>query len=287
MATSKIYINSLETTGQRAFSIKLAERRQLQFTLAAGASYDATPYASLEELNRNADIQALLDAGTISVTVTAGTDDIADMPTEADIRARTGFPTISFLTGETVSAGTPAAKTATGTNLLNGQTRASTTFGSGTSSVLIEANRPGEPGNLITVVLASGAGEAISAGSAPAGELAVARTVTVTSNDGVSTGNSIATLINAHAVLKLLVRATGGGAGTSLGYASQTLAGGTGAGFKAYIGGLQQEMTNKVTDTSMPMQTVALTGMANGDMASLVVTSDDTVSFPLSVRVVT
>lgn len=270
-----------------ALDIKFDAQRQLHRFLQPNGGYvDVETICTIDELNR---IKALgqLPSG-VTVTVTDTGDDLAGIATDAENRLRSGFPILDFITDETLSiAGIPATHTITGRNLLNGQTRASLTVGTGTSSVLFEACRPGAYGNLLSIQMISGGAESISV-TTPVGEVTSATTIAITYNNGTSTGNSIAILVNAHAQAKKLVYATGGGSGTSLAESGPTaLDGGVGEGFKVYLGGLEQNVVGKVTDTSLPMLTRVFTSMANLDGASVYCVSDGTMSFPLNVRIVT
>lgn len=285
MAISKIRLtNTTTTAGQTSIDVKFDERRQLHRTLVSGAYLDIEDVCTLDEINRVSDQLPT----NISVTVIEG-DDIADLPTEEDIRTRTGFPILDFVTDETLSiSGIPATHNVTGRNLLAGQTRASLTHGTGTSSLLFEACRPGAFGNLIRIIVIVGAGEDVDANVTPAGESESAIVITVTTNSGVSTANSIATAVNADVEAKLLVRCTGGGTGTAIvALASTALASGLGDGFKVYIGGIEQDVLGKVTDVLLPLRTRDFTGMVNGDGANCYVLSDSTVSHPLNIRIVT
>jgi hypothetical protein len=299
MAISRIRITNL-TTGDFALDVKIDEDRQLREKVAYGSYVDVQGKVTIEELNRNTEFQALVNptdgsSAKLSVAVDPQTPDtdFAGVPTVAKIQRRTGFPQISFITGQTVGiAAIPQNKTITGVNFLQGRSRASIVFGTGTSSVTVTANRPGTPGNLISVALVDGAATSVAvSGGAVTGQSNVSRTVTVTyrgpGNGNVDNANAVAALINADAVATRLVRAVGGGTGNVTAAAATALNGGTGAGFQAFIGGIELNVNNAITETSLPAQTVALTGMANLDMAALYVISDNIQSMPFNVQVVT
>lgn len=193
---------------------------------------------------------------------------------------RTGYPTISRVVGGTsVSlAALPVAASLVGTNLLQGQEKASLTLGLTTSELIFTANRPGTPGNSISVELKTGAGEAISV---------VGPVIEVTLNTGVSTADSVKTLVDGDADAANLVQVASGGAGVAAVAAAQLLAGGVGEGLVVTVNGIAQEIAGAATDTAIPVSIATLTGAANGDAAVLQVESDGVTSDPITLGIVT
>lgn len=129
--------------------------------------------------------------------------------------------------------------------LVNGQAFASLTIGAGTSELVITAHKPGKDGNDFTVeVTASGGGEtAVLTGSA----------LVLDVNDGASTANAIATLINAAvATCDGYLRAVSGGVGTVHPPAAEaSLAGGEGEGWECVVGGVECLPANNGTTSSV------------------------------------
>ena len=207
---------------------------------------------------------------------------LGDMLDAAD---RTNLPkVVRVLGGGALSiAAIPAAATITGTDLLQGQVLDSYTFGTGTSSVLVKANRPGVSGVRVRLVDAAAASIVVATKDITAnyrGPL----------NGNVDNANAVAALINADADAVKLVHATGGGTGNvvAAGYASLT--GGThttDAGLSVKINDIEQDIINTPTETSIALQTLDFTGLANLDQALLEITSNGKVSEPFAVRIIT
>ena len=80
MAITSIKIKNL-TGNQLALSVFFSLRRQIQQTIAVGASFEVSSLATLDELNRNPEIRALLDATPpqIEIVVVGGADDIDEL----------------------------------------------------------------------------------------------------------------------------------------------------------------------------------------------------------------
>jgi hypothetical protein len=181
----------------------------------------------------------------------------------------TGRPKILKVTGGgSVSLGAiPVAKAIVGTGFTQGQVKATRTKGTGTASLAFTANRPGTPGNAISVVITQGlAGLVVSAaGDVATIELAAAG----------STANQVKSAWDAAVTTNCLAQVVSGGAGTVLVSAAQFLTGGTGPGVFVKANGIEQKVVGSVTDTSIPMMVSDLTGAANTDKVALQVTTDD------------
>lgn len=293
------YIRNLSTDRIFSMDYTIDEDRILRGRIQPGAlSVNLANFCTPDELNRNAQFQA--DRTALKVRSEAGTAtgllDIPPVPVAADIRDGHLQPKIDRITGQTVSlAGVPAAKAIVGRDLLQGQTHASVVFGSGTSRVSVFALRPGAPSNFIAVTLVDAASASVSvSGGAVTGEpsSAAPRVITVNYrgplNSNTDDADAVAALINASAVANRLVRATGGGAGAVTASAAANLSGGVGTGFKAFIGGVEQNVqgTAGVTATSLPLQTIGIPG-ANGDRSNLYVISNGLRSNDFPIDVVT
>lgn len=304
MSISGLYIRNLSLTRTHSMDYKLDDDRQIRGRIAPGArSADLSALCTPDELNRLPIIQEERAAGRIEVESTAPTaisstvpGNIPQIVSAAEILSRSGAPILDRITGQTVSiAAVPEDKAVVGRNLLQGGSHASVVFGTGTSSVTVTALRPGEPSEAIAVALVDAASASVSvSGGAVTGEpsLAAPRTITVNfrgaNNSNTDNANAVAALINASASANRLVRATGGGTGNVTASAAQNLAGGVGSGFRAFMGGVEQNVqgTAGVTNTSLPLETIA-TGGANGDRAMLYVVSNGVRSNDFPVDVVT
>jgi len=197
------------------------------------------------------------------------------------LEALTSFPKISRVTGgASVSlAAVPVAKALTGESFLQGQVKATLTKGTGTASLAFTANRPGTPGNSITV--------AIVQGGAGASVAAVGNAITITLALAGSTANAIKALLDADAGCHGLVQTVSGGAGTVLVSAAAPLTGGVGAGLEVFANGLSQAIRGAVTEQAIPLVVSDLTGAANGDAAVLQVKSNGVHSYPVTIDIVT
>lgn len=181
-----------------------------------------------------------------------------------------GQPKVTHVNdGALISPTVGQAATITGTDLLQGATLDSVTLGSGSSSVLVKANRPGDTG--IRVALTDGASPGVTV---------VGSDITVTfrgaTNGNVDNANAVAALINADATANRLVTATGGGTGnvTAVLIAAGALLGGISTeALSVKINGVEQDIVGTPTATSIPMVTKDLTGITDGDLALLEITS--------------
>jgi len=192
------------------------------------------------------------------------------------------YPLIGKVTGGTsVSiAGSPVAAAIAGDNFLQGQSFASYTFGTGAASLAFSANRPGTPGNSITVELATGGALSVAV---------VGTAITVTLNTGTSTAADVKAAVDAYAAAHALVQvAVSGGGGDPVVVAAATpLAGGVGSGVEVLVNNLEQTVNGTITDTAIAMAVSDFTGSANGDSASLVVVSNGHRSNALTLGIVT
>jgi hypothetical protein len=209
---------------------------------------------------------------------------------EADLRAdvengfqklegRVGYPHIGKVTGGTaVSLGAvPVAKAIAGTGFLQGQVAATLALGTGTSALTFTANRPGTPGNGISVEILTGGALAVAV---------VGQKISVTVNTGVTTANAAKAAIDADTAAHALVQVVSGGAGVLALSAEKPLAGGVGAGLEVKIFGIEQSVYGLVTDTAIPMGVIDLGTAANGDAVALQIKSNGVTSNAITLGVV-
>lgn len=223
------------------------------------------------------------------VLSTAGgwSGEIADLRNDTEeamlsVESKSGYPFIKKVAGgAAVSVGTPAAHAITGSDFVQGQTAASVAIaGTGTGVLTFTANRPGTPGNLLSVDVVDSLG----------GGLAV--TVVGGSKIHIDLGGATSTVAQvkaavdsyaaAHALAQVAATGTGNGKVT----AEAFLAGGLGLGVNVSLGGIEQTVTDAISETVIAMLTTGAFG-ANGDSASLVVTSNGRVSNGITVDVAT
>lgn len=197
------------------------------------------------------------------------------------LELRTGQPELDWLDitgGALLAAGGDIVLE--GRNLLQGQTFATLTLGTGTSEIVITAHKPGLAGNDFTVeVTASGGGEtAVLTGSA----------LVLDVDDGTSTADAIVTLINAAAATcDGYLRAVSGGVGTVHPVAAAAnLAGGNGDGLTVLVSGVEALPANNgttssvtsVDDGTITCTVPALTGetpaRAAADIVGIIIESD-------------
>jgi hypothetical protein len=121
-----------------------------------------------------------------------------------------------------------------GRYLLQGQSFAELTIGTGTAELVFTALKPGEGGNDITVEIEDGG---------TAGSEVVTKTgnaFVITAEVGTSTADQIATAVNANAAdSDGYIRCNGGGAGTPAVTAATALTGGVGDGWECRISGVE------------------------------------------------
>lgn len=188
--------------------------------------------------------------------------------------------------GELTAAGADAV--IKGRNIVQGQSFATLTLGTGTSELVITALKPGADGNDYTVtVTASGGGETVSM---------VGTDITIDCDDGTSTANAIATLINADgADTDGYVRCASGGAGTvHPPAASANLAGGAGEGFECLVSGVECLPANTtgtagaaaITATAVTVTVPDLTALGDAraatDLVNVTIESDGVLSAPFT-----
>jgi len=165
-------------------------------------------------------------AGQITYTeVATGLDARAD---EGDLL---GLPVIYSLdtsSAPLTAGGAVTGATIYGDNMLAGQTFA--TYAAAGNVIVFQAVIPGSLSNSLSIEIVDGAGEAV-AGPDPDGK------ITITLNTGVSTYNSLATLVNNDAVVSLSVVVTASTADDALAADQVWLSGGTGDGVSLSIGG--------------------------------------------------
>jgi hypothetical protein len=198
------------------------------------------------------------------------------------LEGRADFPKISRVVGGTAVslAALPVAAAVVGVDLLQGQIKASLVLGTGTSALTFTANRPGTPGNDISVEIVDSEG----------GGLAVAvdaGVITIDLGGDTSSANQVKTAVDSDTDATALVQVVSGGAGTVVVAAEENLSGGVGVGLLAMVNGISQDIVGSATETSIPMSISALTGAANGDAAVLQIVSNGVWSDPITLGVVT
>lgn len=192
--------------------------------------------------------------------------------------AADSYPELDYIDG----AGPAAAggdMVLVGRDLIQGQTFAELTLGTGTSELVITALTPGEAGNDFTVEIVGGG----TAGSEAVTKTANAFEIEV--EVGVSTADQIATAINANgADSDGYLRCNGGGSGvaTAVVTAATALTGGAGEGWACVVGGndcLPANTTGAngaaaLTETSCTVTVPALTPIVATDKAKVYLTTD-------------
>jgi hypothetical protein len=209
------------------------------------------------------------------------TKEVGDLRGDVDtafgrVESQDEYPALENIDGgSSVSlGGLPVAFDVNGSNFLQDQVHAAYQFGAvGAAGAEFEANRPGTPGNDITVELATGAGEVVTV-PAP-GE------VLVTLNDGVSTPASVKASVEAHADAKKLVHVniSGGGGDPIAVAAQQSLAGGEGEGLEVLVKGNDVDVIAKSPSAgTISAQISGMTGAGAGDVVQCRVKTNGLVS---------
>lgn len=219
--------------------------------------------------------RAMRDQGAAIPHLSKG--EIADLRSDVDeaFAALADMPVLTRITGGTTAlsiAGLPTAKPMVGVGLLAGKAQASLVINEGTTAELtFTAQRPGTPGNALTVQIVDSAG----------GGLAVSESggaIEIDLGGATPDAATILAALDADAdILNLIDTAHDGVAGAGLPgvmAAAESLAGGTGDGFSIKVNGIEQKVNGPVTDTAIPMLVDDLTGAANLDQARVVVTTD-------------
>lgn len=294
MPITAVNIQNL-TANALSLDIMIEPDRQIRQLLQPQETIDVSDICTIDELNRTQALQALVAAGSVEVSVAPSSPDtdLPGTPVQPILAGQTGYPRLSFITGIIDVSNIPENKAITGTNLLQGQTAATATFGVGASSVVVTAVRPGEPGNLIALnfVDAAAASVAVS-GGAVVGERTVSTTITVNyrgpGNGNVDGADAVAALLNADvtAGAAWLVSATSGGAGAFTA-TSGNLSGGVGSGFKVFCGSAEMNVNDPITETALPMttRTAAGSGIVALNYTSMYVISNGVTSNTISAAV--
>lgn len=204
------------------------------------------------------------------------------------VEGKDGYPDLQWIDG-----GAPAAAGGDmiikGAGMLQGQSFASLTLGTGTAELVFTALKPGLGGNDITVEIEDG-GTAGSEVVAITGDA-----VLITAQIGTSTADQIATAINANgADTDGILRCASGGSGNPAVTAATALTGGVGEGFECYVSGVECLPANttgtagaaavaedEITVT-VPDLTAESDARAAGDIAGILLKSDGVVSNTLS-----
>jgi len=213
-----------------------------------------------------------------------GTSEVGDLRLDVDdsferFEQLTDWPRVVEVPGGNILSigGTPVSAACVGVNLLQGKAKATLTLGTGTSELVVNACRPGTPGNAITLALLTGGAESISV---------VGDDIEVTINTGTSTPASVVALLDGDAAAARLVKSVSAGVGVIAIAAATNLAGGTGSGFVVTVGNVEQEVNGEITDVLMPLEVATGTGMVIGDAMELLVVSDGVAAPVMTVDVV-
>lgn len=196
------------------------------------------------------------------------------------LESKASYPQLNKVTGgAAVSLGAvPVAKAIAGSDFLQGQVKATLVKGTGTSALTFTANRPGTPGNSLSVEILTGGAESAS--------VIGGTKISIVLNTSVSTANSVKATVDAVAAAAALVQVASGGAGIVAVAAETPLDGGVGLGLEVKVNGLEQTVAGAVSETAIPMVVSALTGAGAGDSVSVLVVSNGRQSNSMSVDVV-
>lgn len=230
--------------------------------------------------------RAMRDQGAAIPHLSKG--EIADLRSDVDeaFGVLETKPTLTRVTGGSTAlsiSGLPTAKPLVGVGLLAGKVQASLVINEGTTAELtFTAQRPGTPGNDITVTIVdTSGGLAVSV---------VGTDIEIDKGGGSDDAAAIKAALDGDAdILNLIATAHDGvaGAGEPAVAAAQNLAGGTGDGFSVTVNGIEQKLNGPVTDTAVPMLVDDLTGAANLDQARVAVTTDSLELESMQIAVVT
>lgn len=173
-----------------------------------------------------------------------------------------------------------------GQNFLQGQSFATASLGTGNAGLDFAAVIPGVGGNSISV-------EVVDSGSGGLAVAVVSNAITIDLGGATPNATAVAAAVNGDAAASLLVECTAGGtgAGTVVVEAATLLTGGLGAegrqglGVQLYVGGLAQAITAQVTDTAIAGLINDGTGLAQNEVASVWVVSDEVRSNPMQVTI--
>jgi hypothetical protein len=215
------------------------------------------------------------------------TQEIGDLRADVEeamllFESRVGYPFITKVAGgAAVSVGTPAAHAITGAGLLQDQVSALLAVaGTSTGLLTFTANRPGTPGNALSVVVVD------SAGGGLAVTVVGGTQINIDLGGATSTVAQVKAAVDAYPAAHALAQVAATGTGNGKIVAEAFFTGGVGLGTSVLLGGVEQTLTAVVTATAIAMLTAGSFG-ANGDTAVLVVTANGRVSNTVSVDVVT
>ena len=231
--------------------------------------------------------RAMRDQGAAIPHLSKG--EIADLRSDVDeaFATREDRPVLTRITGGSTAlslAGLPTAKPLVGVGLLAGKVQASLVFNEGTTAELtFTAQRPGTPGNDITV-------EIVDGGSGGLAVSVVGTDIEIDLGGATPDASTILAALDADAdILNLIDTADDGAGGAGLpGVTAQAnLDGGTGDGFSVKFNGIEQKVNGPVTDTGVPVLVDDLTGAANLDEVRVDVTTDGVELDGMQIAVVT
>lgn len=231
--------------------------------------------------------RAMRDQGAAIPHLSKG--EIADLRSDVDeaFAELQNKPVLTRITGGSTAlsiSGLPTAKPMVGVGLLASKVQASLVINEGTTAELtFTANRPGTPGNDITVAI-------VDSGSGGLAVAVVGTDIEIDKGGGSDDAAAIKAALDGDAdILNLIATAHDGvaGAGEPAVVAAQNLDGGTGDGFSVMVNGIEQKLNGPITDTAIPMLVDDLTGAANLDQARVVVTTDSLELASMQIAVVT
>jgi hypothetical protein len=195
-----------------------------------------------------------------------------------------GYPMVAKVAGGSIVSATavgsgPVAAAVTGSGFLQGQTKASAVIaGTSTGKLTLTANRPGTPGNLLSM-------DIVDSGSSHIAVTIVGSNIHVNLGGDTKTMAQLKTAVDA--VAGALVQTAASGTGNAKVTAQTALAGGVGAGVQVLLAGVDQQVTGAVTDTAIPMSINNISSASAGDMLGFQVVSNGICSDMLPATIIT
>jgi hypothetical protein len=261
------------TNQQLSVNVQFERGRVLRRTIPVAGRVDVADACTIDEINRSVTFQRLrgLVSGytaKIRVDYTVGADDVKPAINPAPIihRMHKGKFILNSLSGSAAQT-----MTLTGSNLLQNKVQAAATIaGTSTGRLILTANRPGTPGNLISLTVSDdGGGGATYTTSG--------NSITIDLGGATVSVGTAASAINAALTSNgpgLLVHATSTGSGNLVATAATYLSGGTGQGVAAYVDGAEVGVRTLMTDTEVQIYVDSLNGAVAGDIVGISVLTD-------------
>jgi hypothetical protein len=197
------------------------------------------------------------------------------------LESRTGYPMLVGLHEPVVPLGDlPLILHFAGLNLLQGQTIASATLGTGNKALTLTAMLPGYGGNMLSMEIVD------SGGGGLAFHTANHKDISIDLGGATPTAAAIVAAFNTHdheAAGLAYASAGGNGLGNPVVAAKTQLAGGAGSGFSLVLGGSTQTMAYPVQDGSLEVY-LETWPLLDGDTAMAYVESNGVPSQPFLVQ---